>query len=70
MRFTTATTTATALSHVEAGPAVLLVEEQPAYRYMGDGRFEPANAAAHAECAAWNTYAAMITARSAASRSL
>jgi len=31
--------------------------ERAAYVYVGNGKFEPANAAALAECAAWNAYA-------------
>jgi len=44
--------------------------ERAAYVYVGNGKFEPANAAAVAECAAWNEYADRITARSTAARSL
>jgi len=44
--------------------------DRAAYAYIGNGKFEPANATALAECAAWNEYADRITARSAASRSL
>jgi len=52
-----------------AMPAAPLADESPAYRYAGHGAFLPANAAAVKECDDWNTYAAMITARSAATRS-
>jgi len=48
----------------------LPVAERAAYVYVGNGKFEPANAAAAAECAAWNEYADRITARSTAARSL
>jgi len=44
-------------------------EERPAYRYSGEGRFLPANAAAWREVDAWNAYATMMTDRSAAARS-
>jgi len=33
------------------------LDEQPAYRMAADGRFLPANAAAHEECRRWNAYA-------------
>lgn len=60
---TTATTHAASV--VLAAP---LADDHPAYRYVGNGMFEPANAAAWREVTAWNEYATMITARSAASR--
>jgi len=67
------TPTPAALPHVEAGRAgpthASAEAEHPAYRYAGDGRFLPANAAAHAECAAWNAWAATINARAASRRS-
>jgi len=31
--------------------------ERAAYIYVGNGKFEPANAAAHEECRRWNAYA-------------
>ncbi len=68
MRTTTATTTQP-LAEISASgtpPAV----DRAAYVYMGNGKFEPANAVAAAECAAWNEYADRITARSTAARSL
>jgi len=64
---TSTATTSTAAGTTLAAP---LVEDRPAYRYEGDGRWLPANEAAHEECRLWNAYAAMITARSAAARSL
>lgn len=42
--------------------------DQPQYRYVGDCRFVPANAAAWREVERWNEYAARVTARSAAAR--
>lgn len=67
-----ATTTATALPHVEAGLAGLThaasAAERPAYRYAGDGHWLPANAAAHEECRRWNEYAERVTRLSAARR--
>lgn len=50
--------------------AAPITDEQPRYRYAGHGAFLPANAAAVKECDDWNRYAAMITARSAATRSV
>ncbi len=63
---TTTATTSPAASMTLVAP---VAEEQPAYRYAGHGAFLPANAAAVKECDDWNTYAAMITTRSAAARS-
>ena len=57
----TATTTA-----ASAMLAVPLADEQPAYRYAGDGKFEPANAAAHEEVRCWNDFADLWNARTAA----
>jgi len=64
---TTATTTRPLDQIWSSGTAP--VAERAAYVYVGNGKFEPANAAA-AECAAWNEYADRITARSTAARSL
>jgi len=61
-----ATITTPAASIALAAP---VDDDRPAYRYVGSGTFEPANAAAWREVTAWNEYATMITARSAASRS-
>jgi len=44
------------------------VAERAAYVYAGNGKFEPCNAAAWREVAAWNQYADRITARSAVNR--
>jgi len=61
------TTTATIRAlHVDAGPAALLVEERPAYRYAGNGKFLPANHAAHEECRRFNAWADAWNARTAA----
>ena len=49
--------------------AAPLAEEQPAYHYAGDGRFLPANAAAHEECRRFNAWADTVNARTAATRS-
>ncbi len=57
---TTHTTTTTADITMSAAP---LAEEQPAYRYVGNGTFEPANQSALDECAAWNTFADRWNAR-------
>jgi len=65
---TTATTTRPLEKYFSSGQ--LPAAERAAYAYVGDGKFEPANAAAHDECARWNEYATMMTARSAAARSL
>jgi len=64
----TATTTRRLEHMCSSGTAP--VAERAAYVYVGNGKFEPANAAAAAECAAWNEYADRITARSTAARSL
>ncbi len=69
MRPTTVTTTKAPASQ-DAGAAAEIAAERPTYRYAGDGRFLPANAAAVEECAAWNEYAGRIMARSAAAKSL
>jgi hypothetical protein len=45
---------------------VSLAGDQPQYRPIGGGKFEPANVAAWREVDTWNEYATMITARSAA----
>ncbi len=63
------TSTATTTIAASAMLAAPFAEEQPAYRYAGDGKFEPANAAAWSEINAWNAYATMMTDRSAAARS-
>jgi hypothetical protein len=36
------------------------MQDQPAYRYGGDGRFHPANHAAHEEVRQWNEYAERV----------
>jgi len=41
--------------------------ESAAYVYVGNGKFEPANAAAHEECRRWNAWVEEVNAR--ASRS-
>ncbi len=61
----TATTTTKAL-HIDAGPAVPVADDQPTYRYAGDGRFLPDNQAAIEECVAWNTFADRWNARTVA----
>ena len=50
-------------------PCPALAAERATYAYAGNGKFMPANAAAWREVDAWNEYATMITARSAARRS-
>jgi len=62
---TTATTT-TAPSSCDARAAAALFSERPSYRYAGEGRFVPANEAAHEECRLWNAYADTMNARTAA----
>jgi len=47
------------------GATTMLIADQPAYRYAGDGRFPPTNQAARQECAAWNAWAAQVNARTA-----
>lgn len=60
------TSTATTMTlHVVAGPSA---SDRAAYVYVGNGKFEPCNAAAWREVDAWNQYAVRITARSAANR--
>jgi len=51
------------------GTAAMRVADEPQYRYAGAGRWLPANAAAHAECAAWNRWATEVNARAARRRS-
>jgi len=51
------------------GTAAMLIADEPAYRYAGAGRWLPANAAAHAECAAFNRWASEVNARAARRRS-
>lgn len=68
MSVTTAMTTRPLVEISTSGQ--LPVAERAAYVYVGNGTFRPANAAALAECAAWNEYADRITARSTAARSL
>ncbi len=63
------TSTATTPMAASAMLAAPLTDEQPQYRYVGDRRFVPANAAAWREVNAWNEYAARVTAQSAAARS-
>jgi len=46
-----------------------LADKQPRYQHVGEGRFLPANAAAHEECRLWNAYADTINARTATTRS-
>ncbi len=64
----TATTTRPVEDMSSTGPVP--TADQPCYAYVGDGKFEPANAAAWHEVDAWNAYATLMTARSAARRSL
>ncbi len=63
----TATTTTKAL-RVDAGPAVPVADDQPTYRYAGDGRFVPDNQAAIEECRRFNAWVDEVNSR--ASRSL
>jgi len=63
----TATTTGPLEEICSSGQAP--TTDQPCYAYVGDGKFEPANAAAWREVNAWNAYATMMTDRSAAARS-
>ncbi len=51
------------------GTAAMLIADEPQYHYAGAGRWLPANAAAHAECAAWNRWASEVNARAARRRS-
>ncbi len=39
--------------------------DRPEYRYVGGGRFLPANSAARAECAAFNRWVDEVNARTA-----
>ncbi len=68
MSHLTATTTRPLVEISTSGQ--LPVAERAAYVYVGNGKFMPANAAARAECAAWNDFADKIMAGSAASRSV
>jgi len=49
--------------------AAMLIADEPQYRYAGAGRWLPANAAAHTECAAFNRWASEVNARAARRRS-
>lgn len=51
--------------HHDAGPGTALASDQPQYRPVGGGKFEPANAAAREECARWNAWADHVNARTA-----
>ncbi len=64
----TPTPTTTTAADVTMSAAPYMTAE-PQYTHVGGQRFVPANAAAWREVERWNTYAAMITARSAATRS-
>ncbi len=55
--------TSTAASAMLAAP---FADNQPQYAYAGEGRWLPANQAAHDECARWNRYADTMNARTAA----
>jgi len=58
---TAITTTA---PHNDAGPAATFaIAERPEYRYIGGGRFEPANTAAVEECRRFNAWADEVNAR-------
>ncbi len=60
----TATTTAAALPHVDAGPAAqLAATDQPQYRPIGGGKFAPANQAAIEEFRRFNAWADEVNAR-------
>jgi len=63
----TATTT-TKVLHVDAGPAVPVADDQPTYRYAGDGRFLPDNQAAIEECRRFNAWVDEVNVRSSGSR--
>ncbi len=63
------TATTTAPASCDAGAGVTLFSGSPEYAYAGEGRFLPANQAAHEECRRWNAYADTINARTAATRS-
>jgi len=63
----TIVTTTGPLAEISAS-GQLPAAERAAYIYVGNGKFEPCNAAAWREIAAWNQYADRITARSAANR--
>ncbi len=51
------------------GTTTMLIADEPQYHYAGAGRCLPANAAAHAECAAWNRWATEVNDRAARRRS-
>ena len=66
MRATTAMTTRPLGNMLPRGPVP--AAERAAYVYVGNGKFEPANAAAHEECRRWNAYADAWNARTASRR--
>jgi len=45
------------------GAATFAVAARPEYRYVGDGRFEPANVAAVEECRRFNSWVDEVNAR-------
>jgi len=57
------TATTTAAASQDAGAGATLFSERPQYTYAGDGRWLPANQAAHDECRRWNAYADRWNAR-------
>jgi len=58
--------TATTSTHLRELIPQGATSDCPAYRYAGEGRFLPANDAAHEECARWNDFADRWNARTAA----
>jgi len=61
MRSITATTTAPASQ--DAGAAATLFSGSPEYAYAGEGRWLPANEAAHEECRRFNAWVDEVNAR-------
>jgi len=52
----------------DAGAGAPLAKERSTYRYVGDGRFLPANQAALDECERFNAWADEVNARASGSR--
>ncbi len=52
-------------TRIAGRPAMSTRDGLPAYRYVGEGRFLPANAAAHEECRRFNAWVDDVNARAA-----
>ncbi len=64
------TTVSTSTAPRGRAPAHTSSDERPQYMYAGEGRFLPANDAAHLESARWNAFADRVNTRTARSNAL